>query len=60
MLLGMEAVSGFDLHSGEPFTAWIAMGLQEGRWARLVHQYNDILYVLSPGDGAAITAEAWE
>ena len=61
MLLGMEAVSGFDLHSGEPFTAWIAMGLQEGPlgpgW---FNQYNDILYVLHQGDGAAITAEAWE
>ena len=61
MLLCMEAVSGYDLHSGEPFAAWVAMGLQEGPlgpgW---FNQYNDILYVLHQGDGAAITAEAAE
>lgn len=61
LLLIMEHFSGYELHNGEPFTAWIAMGLQEGPlgpgW---FNQYNDILYVIHQGDAAAITAEAVE
>ncbi len=61
LLIIMEQLSGYDLHNGEPFTAWIAMGLQEGPlgpgW---FNQYNDILYVVHQGNASAITAEAVE
>lgn len=55
----MEQLSGYDLHNGETFWAWIAMGLQTGPLAPgWYNEYNDMLYVLHQFDNSAIRQEA--
>lgn len=55
----MEQLSGYDLHNGETFWAWIAMGLQTGPLAPgWYNEYNDMLYVLHQFDSSAISREA--
>lgn len=59
MLNIYENVSGYDLHSGMPKTAWIAMGLQEGPLAPgWFNSYTDSIYIANGGDEAEISAEA--
>ncbi|WP_367926124.1 hypothetical protein [uncultured Ruthenibacterium sp.] len=59
ILYVMERLSGYDLHNGETFWAWIAMGLQTGPLAPgWYNEYNDMLYVLHQFDNSAITQEA--
>ena len=59
MLAVYENISGYDLHSGMPKTAWIAMGLQEGPLAPgWFNSYTDTLYISSSGDEATIKQEA--
>ncbi len=58
LLLG-EAITGGNLHAGQPMISWFAMGLQESPlgfgW---YNEYVDSQYVIYQGDAAAITASA--
>lgn len=59
LLFVMEQRSGYDLHNGETFWAWIAMGLQTGPLAPgWYNEYNDMLYVLHQFDNDAIAQQA--